>query len=56
MTRQEAIDTLIAVWQQRDHEACCRNEEHEESEQELVECLIVLGITKEEIRKTGRLA
>ncbi len=44
MTQQEAINSLIAAWRQRDNEFCCSEKERQQSEAELQECLRVLNL------------
>ena len=52
LQRDEAIGELAGAWEQRDGEFCagvCYNEERKRSLARLVECLLALGCTEEEI-------
>lgn len=49
MTRQDAIDTLMATWYQRDNEFCVGRTEEEDSKRELHAALRALGVTDEEM-------
>lgn len=49
MNRQVAINTIFDTWWKRDSEFCCSNGERAASRMELKECLLALGITKEEM-------
>lgn len=49
MTRQEAIKAIVSVWAQRDSEFCCSDGERKESETELQDCLLALGVSVEDM-------
>ncbi len=53
MSRQEAVNEIVASWSQRDGEFCVSDAEHEKSERELVAALRALGVTDEELAPTG---
>jgi hypothetical protein len=49
MTRQDAIDEIIATWLQRDGEFCCSRAERENSRIELHEVLTAIGVADHEM-------
>lgn len=50
MTRKEAIDLIIGVWEERDAEYCCSDVERAVSRKEMFEALEALDVTKEETK------
>lgn len=53
MTRQEAINNLLQTWIVRDAEFCGGEHEYNASEKQLVESLLSIGVTKDEIIALG---
>ena len=49
MTRQEAIENIIIVWEGHDQEFCCSSEESNRSHQEMIDSLRALGCTDDEL-------
>lgn len=49
MTREDAVATIISVWQQADSYMCCSQADADESRAEMLACLTALGITEEEM-------